>query len=58
MLDIWELDSSYFPELDKVKARFKISGKGRYPRMRLISLNDKDYELISYGWVFRTQSAR
>jgi hypothetical protein len=58
LLDIWELDSSYFPELDKVKARFKISGKGRYPRMRLVSLNEKDYELISYGWVFRTQSAR
>lgn len=57
-LGVWQLDAGAFPKLDKVKARFKVSGKGRYPALELISFNEKDYELVSYGWVYRIQTAR
>lgn len=57
-LDIWELDSSEFPELDKVKVRFKISGKGYYAQYTLMSKNEEDFELLSHVWVYRPMFAR
>lgn len=58
LLDLWELDTSMFPDLDKVKIRFKISGKGYYPRLVLVSRNESDFELLSNAWVFRAMNAR
>ena len=57
-LDVWELDSSGFPELDKAKVRFKISGKGYYCQYVLISKNEEDFELLNHVWVCRPMFAR
>lgn len=58
VLDVWTLDSSSFPELDKVKVRFKISGKGYYAQYILISKNEEDFEILNHVWVCRPMFAR
>lgn len=57
-LDVWELGTSGFPELDKTKVRFKISGKGFYAQYILISKNEEDFELLNHVWVCRPMFAR
>ena len=55
---MWTLDFSKFPPLSVTKVRFKVSGKGYAPRMKLISFNEKPYEFLNMNWVFRTLYAR
>lgn len=57
-LNTWQLGYNVFPELDVMNVRLHISGKGRYPRMLLISKNESDYDLLSYAWVLRGMNYR
>ena len=54
----WTLDVSEFPETKSWKVRLPVSGKGYEPRLCILSLNDKAYELLSISWVFRTLYSR
>ena len=40
------------------KVRFNVSGKGYCPRFKLRSYNSTPFELLSHGYVYRTQNAR
>lgn len=40
------------------KVRFNVSGKGYCPRFKLRSYNSTTFELLSHGYVYRTQNAR
>lgn len=54
----WTLDQSKFPPTAVVKVRFFVSGKGYAPRIKLLSFNEKEYELININWVSRAMYAR
>lgn len=55
---MWELDSSRFPEQILWKVRVRQSGKGYIPRMRIISRNEKKFELLNFAWVYRNMYSR
>jgi endonuclease YncB( thermonuclease family) len=57
-LDYWVLDTSQFPDVEVVKLVFRVSGKGHYPRMLLISKNQDEYKILNYAWVYRVMNAR
>lgn len=57
-LDVWQLDVNMFPDLDIVKVRYKLSGKGKYTRILMISKNQKAYDFLSYMWVCRPMNYR
>lgn len=57
-LGFWELDVSQFPVTEILKVIFRISGRGLYPRMILVSRNEEPYKLLNYSWVYRTMNAR
>lgn len=57
-LGFWELDVSKFPVTEILKVIFRISGRGHYPRMILVSRNQEPYKLLSYSWIYRTMNAR
>ncbi len=57
-LNTWLLDFSMFPDLTSVKVRMPVSGKGYNGRFKLISYNERLYELLSVNWVFRILYAR
>jgi hypothetical protein len=57
-LGTWKLDMSGFPEQTIVKVRLECTGKGYYPRLRLISRNEVMYEVNNISWVFRDLYAR
>jgi hypothetical protein len=40
------------------KARIKVSGKGLSPRLVFKSHNESDFELLSFGWVYRLMNSR
>lgn len=52
------LDNEGFTAVDKVKVRFKISGKGYYTQYTLLSKQEEDYELLNHMWVCRPMFAR
>ena len=52
------LDASRLPAATLYKVRFPVSGKGYAPRLKLLSLNEKRYELLNICWVFRAMNAR
>lgn len=54
----WTLDNSQFPENVLWKVRIPISGKGYAPKMRLLSFNEENYELLNVIWVFRMMNSR
>lgn len=54
----WVLDSSLFPEAILWKIRIPVSGKGYAPRIRLVSFNEENYELLNVSWVFRSLYSR
>lgn len=56
--NMWTLDSSKLPPLSVIKVRFAVSGKGYAPRLKIMSLNERTYELLNINWVFRTLYAR
>lgn len=57
-LDVWQLDVNMFPDLEFVKVRYKLSGKGKYTRILIISKNQKAYNILSYMWVCRPMNYR
>lgn len=57
-LDEWELDTSQFPELTVYKIRYRVSGKGYGGAVRLLSVNESNYELLNMSWVYRLMFAR
>lgn len=57
-LDVWELDTSMFPDTSFCKIRFPVTGKGYTPRMLLISRNELPYELLNISWVYRMMYSR
>ncbi len=54
----WKMDMSVFPDVTLWKVRIPVSGKGYNPRMLIISLNQKPYEIISTAYVYRTLYSR
>lgn len=57
-LNTWALGVNMFPDLEIVKVRLKISGKGTYPRLLVVSKNQANYDILSYAWVMRVMSYR
>lgn len=55
-LNTWKLGVNMFPDIDLMKVRFQISGKGRYGRMLFVSKNEANYDLLSYAWVLRVMN--
>jgi hypothetical protein len=54
----WILNQSMFPDLSLWRVRAAVSGKGTAPRLRLVSRNTNNYELMGINWVYRTMNAR
>lgn len=50
----WQLNVSKLANIATFKVRFPVSGKGYAPRLKLISFNERQYELLNINWVFRT----
>ena len=57
-LGIWSLGNSQFPEQTVLKVHLDITGKGYYPRVRLITRTSKLYELNQISWVYRDMNSR
>lgn len=56
--DTFTLDNTQFPELAYWKVRVAVSGKGFVPRLQILSVNDKEYSILSTNWVYRTMNSR
>ena len=56
--DTFVLDNTQFPDLAYWKVRVDVSGKGYVPRLQILSVNDKEYSLLSTNWVYRTMNSR
>ena len=57
-LNTWNLGNSQFPEQTVLKVHLDITGKGYYPRIRLVTRTSKLYELNQIGWAYRDMNAR
>lgn len=57
-LGTWSLGNSQFPEQTVLKVHLDISGKGYYPRIRIVTRTSKLYELNQIGWAYRDMNAR
>lgn len=55
---MWKLDVSEFPETVYWKVRFPVSGKGYVPRLKMLNMDQEDYELLNISWVFRSLYSR
>jgi hypothetical protein len=56
--DGWTLDFTKFPDITLSKVRFKVSGKGYYGSVSILSTNQTAYELAGISWVYRKMNAR
>lgn len=56
--NLWTLHKSLVPEVSLWKVRAAISGKGSAPRMKLLSRNEKRYELLGINWIYRLMNMR
>ncbi len=54
----WTIDQDLTPEVSLWKVRIAISGKGSAPRFKLLSRNEKRFELIGINWVSRIMNMR
>jgi hypothetical protein len=54
----WVLGYSKLSSVSLAKIRFPVSGKGYTPRMKLLSFNEKPFDYLGHGWVFRGMNAR
>ena len=54
----WTLDESIFSDIPLVKVRVAVSGKGYHNKLKLISVNETNYELLSICWVFKYKNLR
>ena len=57
-INAWKLDISAFPHIPLVKARIPISGKGYNNRLKILSVNEKNYELLGLCWVYKLMNLR
>lgn len=57
-INVWQLDTSQFPDVMQWKVRLPISGKGYAPKVLLISKNLKMFELLSNSFVYRLLNSR
>jgi len=57
-LNSWVLSSSAFPDRTVQKVYVDVSGKGYYPRFKLITQNSKRFELNHVSWSYRDMGAR
>jgi hypothetical protein len=54
----WVLDYSKLSSAVMATVRVPVSGKGYSPRLKLLSFNEKRYELLNLNWVYRNMNAR
>lgn len=57
-INAWTLDESMFSDIPLTKVRIAVSGKGYYNKLKLISVNETNYELLSICWVFKYKNLR
>ena len=57
-INAWSLGQSQFPEVPLNKIRIAVSGKGYHNKLKLLSINEKDYELLGLCWVFKYKNLR
>lgn len=57
-INAWELGVSSFPQIPLVKARVGVSGKGYNNRLKLLSINEKNYEILGLCWVYKIKNLR
>ncbi len=55
---MWKLDVSEFPETVFWKSRFPVSGKGYVPRLKILNMDQENYELLNISWVYRSLYSR
>ena len=54
----WTLGYSNFPEVPLNKIRIAVSGKGYHNKLKFLSVNESDYELLGLCWVFKYKNLR
>lgn len=54
----WTLGYSRFPEVPLNKIRVAVSGKGYHNKLKLLSVNELDYELLGLCWVYKYKNLR
>lgn len=54
----WTIDQSLIPDVTLWKVRVAISGKGAAPRLKLLSRNEKRFELLGVNWISRVMNMR
>jgi hypothetical protein len=57
-LGVWSLGNSQFPQQTVIKAHLDVSGKGYYPRIKLLLNSDAAYEINTMSWAYRDMYAR
>ena len=57
-INVWQLDTSQFPDVMQWKVRLPISGKGYAPKVLLIFKKFKMFELLSNSFVYRLLNSR
>lgn len=57
-INAWTLDYSQFPDVPLNKIRVAVSGKGYHNKLKFLSINEKDYELLGLCWVFKYKNLR
>lgn len=54
----WSIDQGLNPEITLWKIRVAISGKGYTPRLKLLSRNEKRFELLGINWILKLMHMR
>lgn len=54
----WQMGVSGFPDIFLWKVRIPVSGKGMTPRLRFVSYNPENFELLNITWVHRMMNSR
>ena len=57
-LNSWLLSASAFPDKTVQKVFLEVSGKGYYPRFKLLTQTPQRYELNHISWAYRDMGAR
>lgn len=57
-INAWQLDVSSFPHIPLIKARVAVSGKGYNNRLKLLSVNEENYEILGVCWVYKNMNLR
>jgi len=58
LTNYWMLDPAVSPEVSLHKVQMPVSGKGFSPRFKLLSFNEKRYELLNMIWIYRLLNSR